>query len=231
MNEKLIAAAQSIRKKVFLGGVIDRFEKEGRDQFIQLLRHGLNPDSKLLDIGCGCLRGGYWTIRFLDQGGYFGVEPNKDMLDAGKEAIIGRESLSDKRPRFDNGDQYDFSVFNEEVFDFFMACSIWTHAPKEDIRKMLHQFYILGRSNSVFLSSFIRTKDHAKDYEGTEWIGKSHTSSQAGLVMHRLESLQEIASEFDLTLSHIQPNRIGTISWLKITKLDSSAGREGERIN
>jgi hypothetical protein len=47
-------------------------EIAGRLQFAMLIREGVYPSSKVLDIGCGCLRGGYWLIHFL---GSFGLEP------------------------------------------------------------------------------------------------------------------------------------------------------------
>jgi len=217
MNKRLMEAAESIRKEVFLGGTIGSFEKDGRHQFIRLLRNGMNPDSKLLDIGCGCLRGGYWTMRFLDRGCYFGIEPNSKMLEAGIHSIAGLDLINQKRPSFDSNDQYDFSVFGQEYFDYFMACSIWTHAPKSDIRRMLDQFSKFGRRHSTMLASFIRTNDPKKDYQGSDWVGKSHQSDKAGLIQHRLESLQEIGEEFGVSLKHLQPNLLGEISWLKAT--------------
>lgn len=68
---------------VFTGGPPELFESAGRLQISTLIREGLNPDSKLLDVGCGCLRAGYWLVRFLDPECYFGIEPNQQMLEAG----------------------------------------------------------------------------------------------------------------------------------------------------
>jgi hypothetical protein len=56
-----ILAAQG----VFTGEPPELFESAGRLQISTLIREGLNPDSKLLDVGCGCLRAGYWLVRFL----------------------------------------------------------------------------------------------------------------------------------------------------------------------
>jgi hypothetical protein len=50
---------------IFLGGPAKLFETAGRTLLITLLSEGLTPSSKVLDIGCGCLRGGYWLIHFL----------------------------------------------------------------------------------------------------------------------------------------------------------------------
>jgi hypothetical protein len=44
---------------MFVGGPVKDFEKLGRLQLMLLLQEGVYPHSKVLDIGCGCLRGGY----------------------------------------------------------------------------------------------------------------------------------------------------------------------------
>jgi hypothetical protein len=57
--------AERLAKETFLGGPVRDFERVGRLQLITLLRSGLYPQSKVLDLGCGCLRGGYWLTHFL----------------------------------------------------------------------------------------------------------------------------------------------------------------------
>src|SRR5437016_2373816 len=66
-----------------------------------LIREGLYPSSKVLDIGCGCLRGGYWLIHFLDRACYFGIEPDREMLHKGIESLLEPGLLESKQPRFD----------------------------------------------------------------------------------------------------------------------------------
>ena len=80
-------AAALERGGVFLGGPLHLFETAGRLQLQILLKEGLYPDSKVLDVGCGCLRGGYWLIHFLDAGCYFGIEPHRRELEAGTQSI------------------------------------------------------------------------------------------------------------------------------------------------
>lgn len=217
MNKALHEAALRVRDHgIFLGGTIGTFESHGREQFVRLLRHGLNPNSRLLDIGCGCLRGAYWTIRFLEQGCYFGIEPNEVMLEAGKVEIIGAELISEKAPHFDMNDRYDVSVFGVEAFDFVMAGSIWTHAPKGHIEVMMDAFRGHSHAGSVFLGSFVRTD--GEGYGGDSWVGKSHKSNRAGLVSHRFEDLCALAETRGLVLKHLEPNKRGSISWLKMTR-------------
>jgi SAM-dependent methyltransferase len=199
----LMDRAHALSEEMFLGGPEKLFERFGRLQFITLIRNGLCPSSKLLDVGCGCLRGGYWTIQFLNPGHYFGIEPNEEMLKAGIERILESNMMSEKKPRFDNNTEFNFSVFNE-VFDFVFARSIWTHTSKKQIKMMLDSFAGASHNGSVLLTSFIPAGFHMEkgrllkpktwhrggfffrpDYKGDEWVGKSHESDEAGTVAHR----------------------------------------------
>ena len=122
----------TISDKVGCG--VYRFEKTGRDEIEALIRNGLNPWDKFLDIGCGAFCGGYWVMHFLDIGLYHGIEPNIPMFEGGLSHILEPNLVELKKPFFDHNDQYDFSVFNT-TFDYMFAQSIWTHAGKKDIEK------------------------------------------------------------------------------------------------
>jgi hypothetical protein len=65
----------------FLGVPLATFEQAGRGRLIALLAEGLNPESKGFDIGCGTLRVGYWLVRFLDPGSYYGIEPARERVE------------------------------------------------------------------------------------------------------------------------------------------------------
>jgi hypothetical protein len=98
---KLQKNAEIQGEKRFLGVPIRDFEKAGREQLIYLLKAGVNPGSRVLDLGCGVLRGGYWLIHFLDPGCYCGTEPHEERLEIGIHSILKPETLEIKRPRFD----------------------------------------------------------------------------------------------------------------------------------
>lgn len=161
-----------------------RFERTGRAQFATLFAHGLNPWSRMLDVGCGALCGGYWLLHFLDPGRYHGIEPNERMLQAGIATLLEPGLLDAKRPRFDHGTDFDFGVFGER-FDFVHAHSIWTHASKQQILRMLDGFAKHGADRAVFLASFkAPIPIFRPDYRGSEWVGASHESDDPGIVRH-----------------------------------------------
>jgi SAM-dependent methyltransferase len=211
--------AERLAKETFLGGPVRDFERVGRLQLITLLRVGLHPQSKVLDIGCGCLRGGYWLIHFLAPGNYCGIEPNRAMLEAGLRHLLEPDVLRAKQPRFDHNASFDASAFGEK-FDFFLARSIWTHASKGQIAQMLDSFVLSGAERAVFLTSYLRARSPIfPDYMGSEWVGKSHESSKRGLVFHRLGWIRTECHHRGLKVIELKEERYNGQIWLKIAKV------------
>jgi len=168
---------------IFLGGTRERFEIAGRTLLAVLLREGLYPNSKVLDIGCGCLRGGYWLIHFLDKNCYFGIEPNKKMLDAGIKHLLEPGLIAEKNPRFDNNSDFSFAIFKEK-FDFLVAFSIWTHASKPQIQTMLDGFAETTDKNGKFITTYYPTTLFKPDYKGANWIGPGNPADPYGRAHH-----------------------------------------------
>ena len=200
-----------------IGCGVQRFEKTGRTQLESLIRHGLNPWHKLLDIGCGALCGGYWMIHFLQPGGYHGVEPNTFMFNAGVEHLVEPGLFEEKRPRFLHNDQYDFSGFGE-TFDYFHAHSIWTHAPKKDIEKMLDGFVEFTRPGARFLTSFKSPHLFRPDYKGDVWIGRSHESDKAGICRHSFKWIQRTCADRGLDVEWLKGEKIHKQKWILIRR-------------
>jgi len=210
--------AEQLSKTVFLGGPVKDFEAVGRLQFIMLLREGLYPDSKVVDIGCGCLRGGYWLIHFLNKDCYCGIEPNKKMLEEGIKTFLEDDVRCSKNPRFSYNSDFDFSVFHEK-FDFFMARSIWTHASKQQIEKMLDGFCQHSSDNGIFLTSYLRASFFKhKEYWGDTWVGRSDTSDKPGVVCHSFKWVSEVCKKRNLQIVELKEGIYNNQIWLKITK-------------
>ena len=104
--------ADALAAGVFLGVPMDGFDQAGRHQLILLLMAGLEPTSKVVDLGCGVLRAGYWLIHFLDAGCYHGVEPHAARLQPGIDRILEPETRAAKRPRFATDANFDTSAFD-----------------------------------------------------------------------------------------------------------------------
>ncbi|MEE3232099.1 MAG: class I SAM-dependent methyltransferase [Candidatus Thermoplasmatota archaeon] len=200
----------------FIGGPPELFDVAGDSQ-LGILKHlGMSAESKVLDIGCGCLRGGRKVIPELNPGCYFGIEPNKEMLEAGIEICIDSSVISEKAPTFDYNDTFDFGVFGTK-FDFFVARSIWSHASKGNISKMLDEFIEWRESGAKFVTSYQRARiPILGEYHGTSWIGRSKESSEAGIVKHSLWRIKSLCARRGLTVRELLDERFdfGSQKWL-----------------
>jgi SAM-dependent methyltransferase len=120
-------------RKTAIGGMWDEV---GQMQIDFLTGEGLSRDCRMLDIGCGTLRGGRHFIRHLDPEGYTGVDISKGVIEAGKTLLV-EEGLVDKRPRLiaNTAGDLRFTMFTDETFDFLLAQSVFTHLKEEHIEE------------------------------------------------------------------------------------------------
>ena len=209
--------ASRLAEQQFLGVPVSNFEDAGREQLIYLLRAGLKPQSKLLDLGCGVLRSGYWTIHFLDRDCYCGIEPHTWRLEAGKYTILEPETLEIKRPRFDTNPNFDASVFGEK-FDFFLAYSIWTHASKPQVELTLDSFLRHSSDGAAFLVSYIPAGWKHRDYKGDKWHGTSHESNVAGCIAHSSRWISAQCGRRGLEITALSRDTAHGQHWLKIMR-------------
>ena len=219
VDNSLQKKAELVNKKIFLGGPLEDFENVGRLQLITLLKIGLYPHSKVLDVGCGCMRGGYWLINFLNPNCYFGIEPNKEMLEYGIRHFLSSELIEQKNPQFSNNSDFDFSVFNEQ-FDFIIARSIWTHAPKNKIKVMLDSFIKNSKTTGSFLTSYYKTGLLKFENKGENWIGRSHESDKPGIIFYNYSWIKKICSEKKLKVKELNFDVYNNQRWLYISKSD-----------
>jgi SAM-dependent methyltransferase len=213
-----------------------------------LLEEGITPSSRLLDVGCGALRLGYWAMRLLDPGHYYAIEPNIEMRDVGL-ALIEEEVIRRAEPHFSENDDFDFSVFGEE-FDFVFAGSVWTHASRQQIRTMLASFATSSSPSGVLLASYgptsrvwrqINTRYPraasevasrlpltelspliarlpSKEAPGERWEGRSHESQMRGVNKRSLRWLAKECSCLGLEVA-LRPFRPELVQfWLRIRR-------------
>lgn len=144
----------------WLGGALPLFEQHGRNQLAAFLSQGGFPHHKLLDAGCGVLRGGFWFIHFLNRGNYYGLEILKRQeqrhIEAALEILFDKETRESKRPTFRYNDEFDYSVFGQ-VFDYVIIRSIWTHESQRLIEKSLDSFLAHTHEKGVLSTTYLRT--------------------------------------------------------------------------
>src|SRR5215467_6609494 len=212
-----IRATEMMSRHGFLGVPVETFEDGGRRQFIALLNEGLCPESKVLDIGCGCLRTAYWLIRFLDPGCYHGIEPARRRVEYGLDHLFTSELVRAKQPQVDFNPNFDSSVFATK-FDYFLAGSIWTHASKSQIEATLESFLQDSIPTGVFLTSYLPALHPNDDYRGDHWIGTSHESETPGVIRHALPWITEQCQKRGLRVQEVPGEAFDGQYWLRVNR-------------
>lgn len=203
--------------QLWTGGPDEVFNKVGREQLIVLLNHGLLQSSRVLDFGCGCLRGGRWLIPLLDPGCYHGIEPDAAAVSRGLRDYIAEPIRQHKRPNFSFNDDFELDVFDTQM-DFIMMRSIWTHADKDQIQKMLYGIATVLAPDGQAFASYLVARNRFEDYNGVGWWGRSHESDHAETVRHHTQKLYKLATHAELRLTPVAREPINGQRWLMITK-------------
>ncbi|GEM_PF-1283502 len=167
--------------KAFVGPPL-KYDLLGALQFSLLSAAGLRADHKLCDIGCGSLRVGKLLIPYLNADNYFGLEPEKWLIEVAIDKEIGQDLINLKRPRFDHWTNFEISKF-ETKFKFILAQSIFSHANLNQIIQCLKEARQCLDSDGLFLATFIWGKE---DYEGDDWV-------YPGCVAYRPSSIKKKA--------------------------------------
>jgi cyclopropane fatty-acyl-phospholipid synthase-like methyltransferase len=152
------------------------WDEIGRLQFDFMISRGLTPASKLLDVGCGALRGGVHFVRHLDDGNYYGIDINKSLLKAGKQEL--RESgLGGKQVHLQRTDQFDATGFGVQ-FDFGISVSLITHLCANQIIYCFLQMRRVMHERSSFYFSFFEVPELP--------VSDAYSQPRSGVVTHFL---------------------------------------------
>jgi len=210
-------AEEMMRHSGFLGVPTEGFALAGYRQLSALINEGLQPESKVMDIGCGCLRTAYWLIHFLHPDGYCGIEPARIRVEYGLKYLFTGAEISLKRPRFDYNPDFDSSVFRT-TFDFFLAGSIWSHASKRQIGITLDSFVRDSSDGGVFLTSYIPAQNPEEDYQGDTWVGTSHESTTSGVIRHSFSSIEQLCRARGLSAIQLPGEAFDGQVWLRVRR-------------
>jgi SAM-dependent methyltransferase len=120
-------AARSARRAVGSGSE-ESWLRLGALQFDYLTGHGLRPEHRLLEIGCGNLRAGWRFIDYLEPGNYHGIDISPDILLAAQRTLAER-GLREKLPYLTLVQDLTFGFLPDAHFDVVHAHSVFSHSP------------------------------------------------------------------------------------------------------
>jgi len=129
----------------------------GQLQFDYATSHGLKPDMRMLEIGCGNLRAGRLFIDYLEPGCYYGIDISPDILISAQATIAGYD-LRAKLPHLTLVKDLRFDFLPERTFHFVHAHSVFSHSPIEVIDECLAHVGRIMAPGGFFDFTFDRTE-------------------------------------------------------------------------
>jgi SAM-dependent methyltransferase len=136
----------------FVGGMWDEI---GSLQFEFLKAQGMTPAHRLIDIGCGCMRGGVFFVPYLEQRRYYGIDINASLIEAGKKELFKNPRNISKQPDLRVSDRFDIAQFGVQ-FDYALAISVFTHLYVNHIGRCLAEVKKALAPRGKFFATFFQ---------------------------------------------------------------------------
>lgn len=149
----------------------------------------LRQGHKLIDIGCGSLRCGRLFIPYLNKGNYYGIEPNKWLVEEGIEKEIGATQIELKNPVFSYRD--DLSEFTESIgADFAVAQSIFSHTGTDLFEQWLSELSFHLKPTGALFGTYIQGEE---DDSSQGWI-------YPGCIKFTDQKVEEMAAKYGFSV-------------------------------
>ena len=160
-----------------------------------LINTGLKPDNKLLDIGCGTLRGGIPIIKYLNHGNYYGIEVRENVLNEGKKELK-EEGLAHKDPKLITFEDFS-SLIIEAKFDIIFAFSVLIHLDDQIAGKCFNFINEHLSEDGCFLANVNLTSYKDGNWQGFPVVYRSlefyeNLATKSNLTMRKIGDLKEL---------------------------------------
>lgn len=142
------------RHRTFVGGM---WERIGELQLHFLVERGLKPHHRLLDVGCGALRGGLRFVDYLEPENYYGLDLNPSLIEAGR-VELRKSDLMHKGAHLLADDAFRVDRFGQ-TFDYAIAVSLFTHLHLNLIGRCLKNVAGVLKPEGDFYASFFRAPE------------------------------------------------------------------------
>jgi SAM-dependent methyltransferase len=129
----------------------------GQLQFDYATGHGLKPDMRMLEIGCGNLRAGRLFIDYLEPGGYYGIDISPDILISAQSTVAAYD-LRAKMPHLTLVKDLCLDFLPDRTFHFVHAHSVFSHSPIEVIDECFAHVGRVMAPGGFFDFTFDRTE-------------------------------------------------------------------------
>ena len=172
--------------------------KVGQMQFDYLVRHGLKPDMRMLEIGCGNLRAGRLFIDYLDSGNYYGTDISPDILLAAQRTV-GEYGLQRKLPYLTLVSDLRLAFLPDGHFDVVHAHSVFSHSPLPVIDECMASVGRIMAPGGRFDFTFDRTEGEEHQVLREDFYYRTQTlldlARDHGLVAEYMADWEETGHE------------------------------------
>lgn len=178
-------------------------EASGHFQFDLLRLEGCSPDSKVLEVGCGCLHAAVPLVRYLNPGNYVGIEPNRWLIESVPDGV--KHLMQERGARFLAVSNFDASE-SGETFDFILSHSVLSHCSFSQADQFLNACSMVLAPNGKLIASLRLS-------EGNAWGSEGHPERRdsmdvewqyPGVSWFTLETIVRKADKYGL-LSMLRP--------------------------
>ncbi|MEM9366185.1 MAG: class I SAM-dependent methyltransferase [Planctomycetota bacterium] len=142
--------------------------QQKRFQMEYLIDQGMQPDSHLLDFGCGTGSAAVSLVDYLDSDRYLGADISEHCVELARQRMVD-EQLFHKNARFVHLDDQADRVI-EGTFDFIWAQSVLTHVPPVEMAGLLRSLAPLLRESGRFYATFAFTDGKPVHYRYKDWF-------------------------------------------------------------
>jgi cyclopropane fatty-acyl-phospholipid synthase-like methyltransferase len=176
------------------------WEEIGMLQFEYLLNAGLKPHHKILDLGCGALRGGIHFIKYLNDGKYTGVDANRSLIKAG-QIELKKMNLDHKYFKLIVDENFNYQTWGNK-FDYILSVSLFTHLPKLKIKECLKAVSKTISPRGKYYTTFFRhkCKSYCNFSKHTDYGIKTYDNEDP--YHQTVTELREIANSINLKFEY-----------------------------
>lgn len=152
----------------------DRWLALGQMQFDYLMRHGLVPADRMLEIGCGNLRAGRLFIDYLEAGHYHGIDISPEILLSAQETVA-RHHLGGKLPHLALVGDLRLAHLPDGYFTVVHAHSVFSHSPPQVIDECLAHIGRVLAPGGFFDFTYNRTSGTEHHVLREDFYYRTHT--------------------------------------------------------
>ncbi len=171
-----------------------------------LLRNGLSPEKRVLDIGCGPLRVGTELIQYLDAGRYTGVDVRSEVIDEAHRQVA-RHRLSAKNPVLLVSSEFGAERVADSSIDIAWTYSVLFHLTDELVADYFTQVSRVLSPDGVAFAN-VGNKQAAGEWKEFPFVAHSidfyrELASARGLDTENLGSLANLGIDPSFRPGHL----------------------------